>query len=210
MLMCNEIKIEKMCDECQWEYFDYQETLWEQSLFSPRDEELLELFPQSKTILTKKIMEWKKIKEEKEREIKELLKTLYTNTTDETTIFFVEKMIEILHMPEIAKAEKHIWRIGRLLPTKAKNNSQSDFKDGLQKARGRPIEEVARHYLELLPSSGKFKALCPFHNERTPSLFIYPETNTYHCFGCQEHGDNIKLVMELQKVDFKEAVVILS
>jgi hypothetical protein len=58
-----------------------------------------------------------------------------------------------------------------------------------------------------LKKSGKgFTGLCPFHNEKSPSFYIDPIKKTYKCFGCQEHGDFIDLIMKLEKVDFKEAV----
>lgn len=54
--------------------------------------------------------------------------------------------------------------------------------------------------------NGKFKASCPFHNEKTPSFYIFEETNRYHCFGCKKNGDVIQLVMEKNSLDFFQAV----
>jgi hypothetical protein len=53
------------------------------------------------------------------------------------------------------------------------------------------------------------KALCLWHNEKTPSMHIY-EDNHFYCFSCGKHGDVIDIVMEQEKVDFKEAVEILN
>lgn len=47
---------------------------------------------------------------------------------------------------------------------------------------------------------------CPFHKEDTPSLAMYLETNTFHCFGCKKSGDVIAFYMQLKGVDFKTAV----
>lgn len=64
--------------------------------------------------------------------------------------------------------------------------------------------------MQLRKTGVRFIALCPFHNEKHPSFVVFPETNTFYCFGCGEHGDAIKLTMELEGVDFKQAVRILS
>lgn len=62
-----------------------------------------------------------------------------------------------------------------------------------------------------LHRSGKtLKGLCPFHNERTPSFYVYPENQTWHCFGCHESGDIFTFVQRHQGLDFREALVHLA
>lgn len=51
-----------------------------------------------------------------------------------------------------------------------------------------------------------FKGLCPFHNEKTPSFVVYPESQHYHCFGCGRNGDIFTFVMETDNIDFKDAL----
>ena len=51
---------------------------------------------------------------------------------------------------------------------------------------------------------------CPFHEDRKPSLAVYEKDNTFYCFSCSEHGDNITFIMKLCKSSFKEAVEYLS
>ena len=60
--------------------------------------------------------------------------------------------------------------------------------------------------IRLLKSGKNFKALCPFHDDKSPSFYIYPDEKRYHCFGCQADGDFIDFVMKLENVTFKEAV----
>jgi len=69
---------------------------------------------------------------------------------------------------------------------------------------------LARSKLELMQSGGNFISLCPFHNEKTPSFYIYPESNKFYCFGCQAKGDVITLTMALHGIEFKEAVGMLQ
>ena len=64
--------------------------------------------------------------------------------------------------------------------------------------------------LRLIKSGSNYKALCPFHNEKTPSFTINQEKNTFNCFGCGISGDVFSYVMEKYKIDFKEALKILA
>jgi DNA primase len=72
------------------------------------------------------------------------------------------------------------------------------------------IVDVAEGYLKLEGAGGNFKARCPFHNEQTPSFFISPSRQTYHCFGCNRGGDLISFVEEIEGLDFSGALKILA
>src|SRR5262249_30281157 len=62
-----------------------------------------------------------------------------------------------------------------------------------------------------LRKSGKaFKGLCPFHGERTPSFYVFPETGTWRCFGCNEGGDLFSFVEKQQGLDFRETLALLA
>lgn len=52
--------------------------------------------------------------------------------------------------------------------------------------------------------------LCPFHQERSPSFYVYDATDGYHCFGCGANGDIIKFVMETERVDFRVACEMIT
>ena len=73
----------------------------------------------------------------------------------------------------------------------------------LDKARATPIEEVAR---ELGMRVVRHTALCPFHNDKNPSLHFHRGKNRYKCFACGASGDVVDLVMRYNNVGFKEAV----
>ncbi len=55
-----------------------------------------------------------------------------------------------------------------------------------------------------------YKALCPFHNEKTPSFYVSPSLKMFHCFGCGASGDVIKFVQEYEKLSFTDAVKLLG
>lgn len=68
------------------------------------------------------------------------------------------------------------------------------------------ILDVASMYVNLKPAGKNFKALCPFHTEKTPSFFVMPDKNTYTCFGCNKFGDVFTLVQEMENLNFPEAM----
>lgn len=73
----------------------------------------------------------------------------------------------------------------------------------IQQARSTPIEKFYEGRLR--HSGSRLVGLCPFHEERTPSFFIFPD-NHFHCYGCQVHGDVIDFVMKTKEISFIEAV----
>jgi DNA primase len=68
------------------------------------------------------------------------------------------------------------------------------------------IEQVVGQYVKLRPSSNSLTGLCPFHEDHTPSLVVYPLTGTYHCYGCGKHGDVISFVKEIEHMSFIQAL----
>lgn len=73
------------------------------------------------------------------------------------------------------------------------------------------LVDVVSESVALKKAGRSFKGLCPFHQEKTPSFIVFPETQTWHCFGaCGEGGDLFNFVMKREGVDFSEALRILA
>jgi len=80
-------------------------------------------------------------------------------------------------------------------------------KESLELLRQRVnLVEVMSSHIDLKGAGATYKALCPFHDEKTPSLMIQKGDTHYHCFGCGAHGDAIQFLMAHQKFSFYEAV----
>lgn len=65
---------------------------------------------------------------------------------------------------------------------------------------------IAERYTRLRPSGKGLTGLCPIHNERTPSFFVYPDTQRFKCFGCNAGGDVIDFIKEVEGQDFTGAL----
>ena len=75
-----------------------------------------------------------------------------------------------------------------------------------QVAAANDIVEVIGTYFPLKRAGASFKALCPFHQEKTPSFTVSPQRQTFHCFGCGAGGSVFRFVMDYEHVDFPVAV----
>ena len=75
-----------------------------------------------------------------------------------------------------------------------------------QIAGANDIAEVIGSYFPLRRAGANFKALCPFHQEKTPSFHVNPQRQTFHCFGCGVGGTVFRFVMEYEHIDFPAAV----
>src|SRR6266516_4649105 len=77
------------------------------------------------------------------------------------------------------------------------------------KAKIDVVEEIGL-VVALQKSGRSFKGLCPFHNERTPSFHVFAESQTWHCFGCNEGGDVFTFVQKQQGLEFRDALAYLA
>ncbi|WP_270838741.1 DNA primase [Peptacetobacter hiranonis] len=87
----------------------------------------------------------------------------------------------------------------------------NDMKEIIEEIKARcDIASVIGDYIKIQPSGQNYKALCPFHVEKTPSFHISTAKQVYKCFGCGEGGDVINFVMKIENLDFMDAVRLLA
>ncbi len=72
------------------------------------------------------------------------------------------------------------------------------------------IVQLISRYVPLKRAGKNFKALCPFHNEKTPSFSVSPEKQLFHCFGCGVSGDIFQFLMKMENLTFTEALELLA
>lgn len=82
-----------------------------------------------------------------------------------------------------------------------------------------PVEEIKQkidlidfiqEYIRLTPAGSNFRAVCPFHREKTPSFMVSSEKQIWHCFGCGEGGDIFGFLMRMEGLDFSESLRTLA
>ncbi|MGB3331084.1 MAG: DNA primase [Thermomicrobiales bacterium] len=81
-------------------------------------------------------------------------------------------------------------------------------RDAVAEIRDRiDIVDLVTGYVPSLKKTGRsFKGLCPFHQEKTPSFIVFPESQNFHCFGCGKGGDIFTFYMGVENVEFREAL----
>ena len=82
--------------------------------------------------------------------------------------------------------------------------SGADLKERIREAND--IVEVINEYVPLQRAGANFVALCPFHQEKTPSFHVHPAKQIFYCFGCHKGGDVFAFVREYEKLSFPEAL----
>lgn len=72
------------------------------------------------------------------------------------------------------------------------------------------IEHIVSGYVQLKKKGRYLSGLCPFHSEKSPSFFVYPQTQSFYCFGCGAGGDVITFIRQIENLEYMEAVRFLA
>lgn len=204
MTITNELIIK----EPDWEFYDHAfdlEKEWRKSLPRFTDKELLEIFPEVKAIIPEKIAELAERRNRFFDTIKKELTVIKHRVTDEFSQWFWREWIKVNEGEELLKIDGQISRLrGLLSVAKGRVPKGRLTEEQIQRALAVPIENLIGQPLR--KSGGALVGLCPFHPEKHPSFYVYPETNSCWCYGCNQGGNVINFVRLLYGHSFKEAV----
>ena len=98
---------------------------------------------------------------------------------------------------------KAVIKDNKPAPAPRKKLKKFENQNELEYAKAVPITDFIK-------VNGDGKAKCLWHNEKTPSLHVYEDTNSFYCYGCGQHGDVINVVEKIYNITFKEALVVLN
>src|SRR5215467_11317014 len=110
---------------------------------------------------------------------------------------------DFLNLLQEAKPAPPAPEIPRIVP----KTRTGDSRERVERVKSlNPIDQVIGQYVQLRPSGSNLGGLCPFHEDRIPSLTVYPATDTFHCYGCGKHGDVISFVGLIEHLNFGQVL----
>lgn len=183
--------------EIQIEILEPEKSHWLATQWKPNYQELLEIFPNAKSIIKQII----KADKEKISELREAQRNFWNRRgRDYKERWWWECWDEVFYQQEIERLLKRIKKYGFLIePGSAR--AGGDQKEAAKKI---PVELLYGN--QLRKSGGKLIGLCPLHSEKTPSFVIYSETNSFYCFSEAIGGDSITFIMKRDNLSFNEAI----
>ena len=186
------------------EFYNEIEKHWRKSTRFT-EKELLEMFPEAKSIIKEKIKELEEIRDIQIKTVKERLKIVKHSDTDSFSKWFCREWVKIDAGRKLIETENQVMRLKRIISPSENKYSKDWVTDGqIQQAMEIPIETLIDQPLRKMGRT--LVGLCPLHNEKHPSFYIYPETNSCWCFGCNQGGNSINFIRLLKNCSFPEAV----
>lgn len=170
---------------------------------------LLDIFPEARQIIPALIKEYSQQRSVLVRTIAAEHKLIIANP-DENYRYFWTSWLKLTKVQDLWEVDKHIDRLKRFFQPTTDQPLQSGLlsDEQVETARAVPIASLLNQ--EFRRSSGNLMGLCPFHEERTSSFYVYTKENRGWCFGCHKGGDAIDIVMLTQSLDFRGAVQFLA
>ncbi len=187
--------------EADWTTMEKQ---WRASLPRDTDAQLLDIFPEARDLIPEKIAAWQQQRQAQTRLIKEKLAVIERQAQPEDRWFW-RLCVEYVDGPRLVQISGHLTRLERLrAATTGKSQPGRLTEAQIEQARRVPVETLVPTPLR---QSGKsYSGRCPLHKEKTPSFHVYPDTNSWYCYGCNCGGDSISFVRHLHGLSFTKAV----
>jgi len=176
--------------------------------------ELLRIFPEAKQIIPEKLQEALARKEQFiDFIVRPYLKEI-RRFQDDFTRWFYKEVLKVFTRERLSRLNLSILRLKRfnnLIVSNGRAESVEErYEANLEQARQSPLLEIVNSLTKLRKGGKNYVGKCPLHQERSPSFYVYPETNSFYCFGCHKGGDVIKFVELYYGYDFKGAIEYLN
>lgn len=203
------LREKSLAENLENEYIRKLELEHEQSKMPNTIKEWAKVFPEAAEAIREKIIE--EMDNISDAEFR-IMQSYWHAKRDPDARPICEAVAEIIAEKELAPHRKNLSRLlweHRILtaPEQEKKKKRIDAKEVKSRAN---LKDIAEMYgLRMARSGNRWTCLCPFHNERHASFFIFPD-NTFHCFSCQAHGDVFTFIQLKEDVNFKQALDVLS
>ena len=196
-------------DDALFEQLLTEENEWEKTRPRYTEKELFDIFPEAKSVIPLKIDERREEYKELFDTIKKKLTIIKNVKTDWGTKLFWREWIKLNDGEKLMEVDSHLSRLKRALYLIRGQPPAKSWvsEDQIRAVLAVPLENLLNQKLKR--SGNVLIGLCPFHNEKHPSFYIYTKTNTCWCYGCNKGGDTITFVRLLNDCSFREAIAYL-
>ena len=185
------------------------EEKWRKTQLKFSNKELAKLFPEVKLIILKKITSLEVERADLLDDMKHKLQRIWDMQISDFSRWFYRTWLKLHDCPKLLETEKEIQYFKRFIngiDGKRKKTKNRIDDDKVEQALDVPIESIIRPNIQLNKAGKNYIGLCPFHMDKHPSFYLYTDTNSFYCFGCQTGGNVINYVMQFYGYDFIEAV----
>lgn len=198
-------------EECYYLYAKALENKINKTNKKLNNKELLEIFPEAKEIIIKKITELENEKRLQKNIINNKLLFIKKITNNDFAFWFLKKWIECSDGKKLKEINRNLIRLKNQtwINSSRFTNASHLSQNHIDSALNIPLKDMAEKYISLKKTGKLYIGLCPFHNEKTPSFYIYPNTNSFFCYGCQKGGNIIIFIELIEGCSFKKAVNLL-
>lgn len=190
--------------EDDFTYWNEMEHQWKDTLPRMNEKELYDVFlAGSPKIITDKIHELTVEYDKLESTIIDYIRFIQKESKNDSEKLVLQGILEQIQIQELLLIEKQLKRFYMY------RNFQSGKEDhslDVEKAKQYPIERLVEQTVKLRRAGRNLLGLCPLHKEQSPSFYIYTNTNSFYCYGCNIGGDVIRLTRLLYRFTFPEAV----
>jgi len=184
-----------------------EQTKTKNELVAYSEAEWLKIFPEIREVVPIKLRGLSADRKRLEQKIVHKIGLVNRFAGDEISRILYREGIKNRYVRRLCEIESEIWRF-RYLSALINHRpiAKAQLREQVEQARKADIIEIASRFTILLKRGQYFTGCCPLHQETTPSFTIYPDTNSWYCFGCCQGGDVLTLIQRVLNCDFKDAV----
>ena len=172
------------------------------------DRELLETFPEARDLVPVKLAEWR-WKGKRARRIVREMQAVVNRLSSAGERWVMTELIKEWTLPHLRLINGHIVRLDRLqsLVLNIPRRGQVSEAD-ITQAREVPVSAIVA--VSLKKAGQTCVGHCPLHDDKSPSFHVYPNTNSWYCFGCKRGGDTIAFIRLRYGLSFRDAMHYLT